>query len=191
MVLYIDETENADYFIVTGLLASSTADVKASYKRFKNKAQKINIPSKYKGKVFTEFKSTILDRDYSRIKRYMLEEIAELDGAVIYSCRLKKTPRINQVVKESIYITLLSSILSELKEETTVIFDRFGKPDFEEKIIKSAEINTNITDIYACDSQMDPGLQFADNLCSVIRHHKAETDIHNFYEIIERLVREV
>lgn len=37
MILYIDETENDNYFIVTGLLVTSKQNVDMTYKRFKKK----------------------------------------------------------------------------------------------------------------------------------------------------------
>ena len=191
MILYIDETENDDYFIVAGLLVESPTDVLTSYKRFKKKIKGISIPSKYKAKVYTEFKSTLLDRDYRRIKQRMLMEIQELNGAIIYSCRLKKGVKLNQVLKESLYITLLSSIFGELSKETTVIFDRFGKPDFENNIKESANAFPCIKDIYPRDSQTEPGLQFIDNICSVIRMYRSQKDTERFYDLIEKMVKEV
>ena len=160
-------------------------------KRFKNRIKDINVPVKYRAKVYTEFKSTLLDKDYRRIKNIMLEEIRSLDGVIIYSCYIKKTPIINQVQKESIYITLLSSILSSVDNPTTVYFDRFGKKDFEDRIISSTEGMEFIKSICPRDSQVEPGLQFVDNICSVIRLYKSNEDINNYYDMISDLINEV
>lgn len=191
MILYIDETENDDFFIVAGLLSKNIADVQAAYKRFKKKIAGMSIPHKYKARVFTEFKSTLLDRDYRKIKLHMLTEILQLNRAIIYSCRIKKGAKLNQVLKESLYITLLSSIFGELTDETQVIFDRFGKPDFEADIMESAAAFPCIKSIYPKDSQTEPGLQFVDNICSVIRMHRSQTDTENYYNLIKSMIKEV
>ena len=85
MVIYIDETENDDFFIVVGLCVSGEDRVRNAYKRFKKSIRGYVIPEKYKSRLYTEFKSTLLDRDYSRIKKRMLEEIISLDGKILYS----------------------------------------------------------------------------------------------------------
>lgn len=72
MILYIDETENDDYFIVTGLLVASKQNVDMSYKHFKKKVHAMNLSPKRKEKIFNEFKSVILDREFQRIKKYSI-----------------------------------------------------------------------------------------------------------------------
>ena len=168
MVIYIDETENDEYFIVSGFLVDCEETVINAYKRFKKSIKKYPISEKYKAKLYTEFKSTLLDRDYSRIKKRMLEEIIATNGTIIYAYRKKSTARKNQTYKESTYIELLYSILKTLEQNTTVIFDRFGKSDFEGNIISKMQSLDTVVDIYPKDSQLDYGLQFADNICSVI-----------------------
>lgn len=69
MILYIDETENDNYFIVTGLLVTSKQNVDMTYKRFKKKVNAMNLPPKRKEKIFNEFKSVILDREFQKIKK--------------------------------------------------------------------------------------------------------------------------
>lgn len=49
----------------------------------------------------------------------------------------------------------------------------------------------NIKSIYPEDSQKQHGLQFADNICSVIRRHKSEDDESHYYDVIEKYVKEV
>lgn len=191
MILYIDETENEEYFIVGGLLTESEQAVDLAYKKFKKSIRDIRIPDKYKSKVFSEFKATYLDHDYKKIKIKILEEIRELDGCVIYSCYVKKGTKFNQVLKESVYITLLSSILSSLTDDIDVVFDKFGKPDFEQRIIDSAKVNERINSIVPMDSQKVPGLQFADNVCSVIRLSKSGTDEYGYFELLKDMIIEV
>ena len=191
MILYVDETENDKLFIVAGLIAPSEQDVELAYKKFKNGIKGFKIPNKYKSKVYMEFKSVYLDHDYSKLKLKMLEEIHQIDGSVIYSCFIKKNSKFNQVLKESVYITLISSIMGALDSKTDVVFDRFGKEDFEKRIVECAKSNVNIVNIEPRDSQLIPGLQFADNICSVIRMHKSGEDEYNYYDLISDMVEEV
>ena len=90
MILYIDETENEKYFIVAGLLVSSDTVIEKTYKSFKKVISKTIIKEKNKSKLFTEFKSSILDRSYPKIKIKMLKLISSIPGAIIYSCYIKK-----------------------------------------------------------------------------------------------------
>ena len=52
MILYVDETENDNYFIVTGLLVNSKQTVDMTYKRFKKKSKCDEFKSKAKRKNF-------------------------------------------------------------------------------------------------------------------------------------------
>ena len=61
---------------------------------------------------------------------------------------------------------------------TTVIFDRFGKTDFENNIMSLTKTIPNVVSIYPEDSQRQHGLQFADNICSVLRRYKSEDDMY-------------
>ena len=49
----------------------------------------------------------------------------------------------------------------------------------------------NIITINGYDSHLEEGLQFIDNLCSVIRLHKSNSDKYSFYTIIENFIKEV
>ena len=75
MILFVDETECEDYFIVAGLLTDSKLKTDATFKKFKKKVKNFPISPKDKEKIFTEFKSVILDKKYQRIKVCMLEHI--------------------------------------------------------------------------------------------------------------------
>lgn len=79
MVLYVDESENPEYFIVTGLLLNSREEAEHVYKRFKKKARSMPVSKRDRARVFTEFKSTILDRHYQKMKIKMIESIAETE----------------------------------------------------------------------------------------------------------------
>ncbi len=191
MVLYVDETECYDYFIVTGLLVKSRGDVELAYKRLCKKAHRLNISPKKKAELFMEFKSTLIDRDYQQLKRVMLAELGLFEHGVIYTCHIKKDKVFYQRDKERAYLNMLSRIVSSIKENTDVVFDRFNKTDFEANIIKKLSSANNVNAVYAADSQREPGIKFVDNLCSVIRLHKTNTDYDGFYQIIENSVVEV
>ena len=150
MILFVDETECKDYFIVAGLLTESKSKTDDAFKRFKKKVKNFPIPPKKKEKLFTEFKSVLLDKEYQKIKVCMLEHIDSLNYSVIYS----------------VY-----------------------KKDFEEKIINSIKLNHNVLSIIQQDSRLEFGLQFIDNICSVIRLHidRKESTLYyllsNYYEV--------
>ena len=40
------------------------------------------------------------------------------------------------------------------------------------------------------DSQLEPGLQFVDNVCSIIRQNLSEINKNNFYDLIKDWVKE-
>ncbi|WP_289811598.1 hypothetical protein [Thomasclavelia cocleata] len=61
-----------------------------AYKQFKKKVNTMKLKPKIKKKIFNEFKSTILDREFQRIKVKMLKEILQIDNQIIYSCYVKK-----------------------------------------------------------------------------------------------------
>lgn len=191
MLLYVDETENKEYFIVTGLLVNSREDAEHAYKSFKKKARKMPVSKRDKAKVFTEFKSTLLDRHYQKIKIKMIESVAEIDRHVIYSCYIKKNKAFPQNYKEDVYIAMLSKIVLSIEEDISIIFDAFNKQDFEERIIERISGYINVQAIMARDSQKEAGLQIVDNMCSIMRMHVSGTDTHDFYSMVEDWVQKV
>ena len=191
MLLYVDETENDEYFIVTGFLVESREVADRAFESFKKDIKDMPINKRDKSILYTEFKSTILDRRYSRIKRKMLEKISSMDKSIIYSCYIKKGNYFTQTFKEETYMTLLSKIVSSTEKEISVIFDTFNKNDFEEEIIERISSYSHVQAIMARDSQKEKGLQFVDNICSVIRLNKSGNDEYGFYKIIEEAVKEV
>ena len=70
-------------------------------------------------------------------------------------------------------------------------FDYFNKADFETSIIRKLKSLPNVKAAYAVESQNNAGIQFADNLCSVIRLHKTGADEYGFFPLIEKWVKEV
>lgn len=191
MILYVDETENGEYFIVTGLLLESREITEKMYKSFKRKARNMTVSKRDKASLFTEFKSTMLDKHYQRIKIKMIETIVEQEHSVIYSCYIKKNKGFPQNFKEDTYIALLSRIILSIEANVSVIFDSFNKADFEARIIKRMSEYNNVQAIMARDSQLEGGLQFVDNMCSVIRMKMSDSDKHGFYPMIEKWVQKV
>ena len=191
MILYIDETENSEHFIVTGLLLESEQLTNNIYYSFKKKIVSYKVSNAYKAKLYTEFKSHILDSRFQSIKKRMLTTITSANGAVIYSTHIKKDKHINQELKEEVYIKLLGNIVSSITEDIDIIFDEFKNSKFEEKIINSAYTYPNVKSAKPDDSQLVPGLQFVDNLCSVLRLKLSNQDKYDFYSYIEGYVKEV
>ena len=187
MYLFVDETENDDYFIVTGLLVPSKESVNIAYKRFKKKINSMNINPKMKQKLFNEFKSVLLDRQFQRIKIKMLEEIIRIDSQIIYSCYIKKEDIFNQEIKENVYIDLLTKIVCSIDNNIHVIFDSFNKSNFESKIIYSIKHLENVLSIESKNSYDEPGIQFVDNLCSVIRISYLDSK-NDYYQIVQNKV---
>ena len=191
MTLFIDETEKDEYFIVAGLLVYSDPDVELAYKKFKNSIKGLRISDKAKSRMYVEFKSTVLDRCYQKVKIKLLENISAIDAEIVYSVYKKKNIKLYQSQKESIYITLISNIMNSLQDSTHVVFDRFGIPAFEERIKKLKIIYKNVDTISEADSQVVHGFQLADNICSTIRLHITKKDQYGFFKIIESKTREV
>lgn len=189
MILFVDETECEDYFIVAGLLTESKLKTDVTFRKFKKKVKNFPIPPKKKEKLFTEFKSVLLDKEYQKIKVCMLEHIDSLNYSIIYSVYKKDGNKFNQDSKERIYLQLLNNIVLNIDEQIDIIFDTFNKKDFEEKIIKSLSQLPNIDSIKSQDSEIEFGLQFIDNICSIIRLHidKKESTLYyllsNYYEV--------
>ena len=78
-----------------------------------------------------------------------------------------------------------------IDQRTEIVFDSFNKLDFENKIISEISTNQNVISIIPLDSQNCAGLQFVDNLCSIIRLKKSNKDAYFFYKQIENSVIEI
>lgn len=189
MVLYVDETENEEYFIVAGLLAENEASINLAYRQFKNKIKGYKISQKAKSRLYTEFKSVLMDRNYPKYKRKMLEEISSIDCSILYAYYSKNGSNINQILKQSIYITLISEIVSCVEGDVDIVFDGFGIEDFESDIVKGVRAFSQVTSARPGDSQEEKGLQFIDNLCSTIRRHISTDEQDMFYDVVSNQVR--
>ena len=188
MMLYVDETENSELFIVTGLLVKSEVEINNAYYSFKNQINKLKIQKRYKSKLYIEFKSTTLDSRFQRIKIKMLESLNKIDNTVIYSVYFKKSRHMKQSVKDKIYIRLLSSIIDCIDEndQLNVVFDEIPNKQTINSVIKTISKRRNVISIISSDSQLIPGLQYVDNLCSVIRISRCGNDQYGFYKIIKK-----
>ena len=185
MMLYIDETENNKMFMVVGLLVNSKSDIDMSFKRFKNRINEIGLKPKDKQVICIEFKSFILDRKFQRIKNMLLNELNKLNYVIFYSCYSKNKESMKQSKKEKIYINLLEKIVDNIDNEVDIVFDDFGRIDFEDKIITRLSKKYNVKSVTPKNSQKEAGLKYVDNICSVIRLYRSNEDRFKFYELIK------
>ena len=192
MLLFVDETENEQYFIVVGLLVNSEESINLAYKRFKNSINHYPLPNKTRSKLYSEFKSVLLDRNYHKIKEQLLLEVLKTNGTVYYSLYEKKTKNFNQSLKEKIYLRLLNRMVAGIQyDNVEIIFDKFGINDFENKIVQEISKYAIISKIHPEDSQIYSGLQFVDNIASVIRLHLSNMDEHQYYRIVETMIIQI
>lgn len=191
MILYVDETASKEFFIVTGLLVNNSSDVALAYKRFKKYANESRLSNEQKVDLFVEFKSIKMDKHFQKLKKQMLVELNQFEYCTVYSCYVKRNPVFTQKQMERTYLNLISKIVSSIEKDIDVVFDRFNKKDFESAIVKKLLSYENVKSARAVDSQNEVGIQYADNLCSVIRLNKTNTDAFGFYKVIEPFVKEV
>ena len=105
------------------------------------------------------------------------------------NCSTLLVDKLYERYKEECYIELLSRIVKSINDDLTVIvFDSFGNKKLEKRIINKIEKIDNVERIVTDYSFNNKGLQFADNVCGVIRKHLSEIDYENCYEIISRKV---
>ena len=77
-----------------------------------------------------------------------------------------------------------------ITKDINIIFDTFNKADFEQKIIALIEQYNHVLSVSSRDSFDEPGLQFIDNLCSVIRLSRLDNQ-NEYYKLIEKNIIEV
>ena len=123
------------------MLVNTKQDVELAFKRFKKSVGNAKIPAPLKSKLFTEFKSVIMDRTYQNMKIKMLSELNEFEHCVVYSTFVKKTKNLSQKDKERAYINLIAKIASSLTKPVEIVFDMFNKKNFESEIIKKLKSN--------------------------------------------------
>ena len=89
------------------------------------------------------------------------------------------------------YIELLSRIVASISEDVSIIFDKFNLPAFETRIVQTISKYKKVQAIMPQDSQTEPGLQFADNICSILRHKKTTNTANEYYKLLENKIHEV
>ena len=183
MILYVDETESESLFIVAGLLVKSRQDAEQVFKRFKKKARNVSITDKYRARLFYEFKSNILDKDFQRLKKDMLNILNEFQYHVVYDCHTK-IGEFKQKDKERTYINMLTAIVTSIPSSVDVFFDGFRNQVFENSIIKKLESLPNVRSAKPTISETEHGIIVVDNICSVIRRHEMNQDNAGFFKII-------
>ena len=190
MILYVDETENTEYFILTGLLLKSEKVAKDIYYSFKRKANGYKMSENLKAKLYTEFKSTLMDEKFPTLKKKMIEEIKSVDNLIIYSVYMKKDKRLEKDLKFNLYTRMLSKIIESVGQELDIVFDKCSNNSVDEFITNTISKVNNVRSIKAADSQLTPGLQLVDNMCSIIRRKYTNSDINGHYELIANNVKE-
>ena len=190
MILYVDETENDEYFIVAGLVVRNYRAIDLAYRHFKNRVNNYQMKLNSKEKVYREFKSTAIDKHYQKVKNTMLEEIDKINNHFIIYSTQRKQRIFKQIDKERAYICLLSRI-AEYCGEIDIIYDSFNSRKIDKKIREELFKFANVRSIIPRDSQEEPGLQFADNICSAIRYHISFNDRYKYFEKIESKVVEI
>ena len=121
----------------------------------------------------------------------MFEELNKINPIIIYSIYTKNKEYFTQANKEKYYLEMLTKIINSVTDNICIIFDSFNKKDFENNIKSTMEKRSNVKEINSSDSQLEEGLQFIDNICSIIRLNKTHNDKYNFYKLIERFINEV
>lgn len=190
MILYVDETENNDYFILTGLLLESEKIANDIYYSFKKKANRYKIPENLKAKLYTEFKSTLMDEKFPTLKRKMIEELKTADNLIIYSIYVKKDKRLMKDLKFDLYTRMLSKIVNSIGHDLDIVFDKCSDSKVDQYIVETISSLDAVLSIKAADSQLTPGLQLVDNMCSIIRHKYTNNDRNGYYELIVENVKE-
>lgn len=192
MILYVDETENDNYFIVVGLLMSSDKEANnLFFYSFKKHTRNYKLKKNVKKKLYNEFKSFYLDKNYQKIKKNMLNIIFKNHSSSYYSYYIKKDKHISYILKKNMYIKLLDCIVKDIDSCIDIVFDEFGDINFEESIIDKISRNSNVKSIKAVDSRKSAGLILVDNLCSTVRLHLSNADTYNFYDIISKYCKEL
>ncbi|MBR5340882.1 MAG: DUF3800 domain-containing protein [Erysipelotrichaceae bacterium] len=185
--LYIDESLDENLFVVGGILVDNEQDMLLAYRQFKKSIDSIPMTRKQKERITHEFNASLLDKSFPQIKRKLLYKLNVFDCKVVYASANKHNIK-SQKEKEKTYIHLLSRIIEIINEDVIVVtFDSFGNARFERDIISAISNYKNVSSIRNDLSFNNKGLQFADNVCGVIRKHLSGNDADDFYKIIESM----
>jgi len=160
-----------------------------AYHQFKKQFNEIPLTRKQKERISFELKSSVLESSFPQIKRKLLYKLNLLNCKIVYSFR-SVDGILKQDKKESLYLDCLKSIVNGINDDITIItIDELGSYKFESIVIQEISKLDKVKSIRKDSSFNSKGLQFADNVCGVIRKHISNTDTDNYYEIIERKVK--
>lgn len=186
MYLYIDETEDKDYFVVGGILVPDKDTLTGIHKRIAKMIRRQKYSDKTKSKLLTELKDYQINKSYRKIKRTILEEL-EGSGTYYYSLVGKKT-HFKQVDKERIYIRLLKKIASKIECEIYIIYDEFRLQRFHNNIEVELMKLDNVLTVKSGNSQSSKSLQFADIICGTVRRYHQDQDTEMFNLIKDKVI---
>ena len=120
----------------------------------------------------------------------MIEEIKAVDNLIIYSVYVKKDKRLEKDLKFDLYTRMLSKIIESVGQDLDIVFDKCSNNSVDEFIAKTISKVQNVNSIKAADSQLTPGLQLVDNICSIIRRKYTNSDINGHYALIASNIKE-
>lgn len=186
MYLYIDETEDKEYFVVGGILVVEKSTLTGIHKRITKIIKRQKYSDKTKSKLLTELKDYQLNKSYRKLKRTILEEL-EGSGTYYYSLVIKKT-HFKQVDKEKIYIRLLKKIASKIDCEINIIYDEFRLQRFHNNIEVELMKLSNVISIESGNSQSNKSLQFSDIICGTVRRYHQDQDTEMFNLIKDKVI---
>jgi len=189
MILFVDETESKSLFIVAGMLVESRQIVESEFRQFKKKASKLILPSKVKANLFKEFKSTLMDSDFTKLKKELLFHVMRCNPVIMYCCLRKKEKKFCQMEKESTYLKMISAVAHQIVEPTVLLFDSFGITRFEERIVrKTASVGIESKPV---KSETEKGIIMVDNVCSVLRMNEEGRDGKELFQTISTATKKL
>lgn len=187
--LFIDESINENTFVVGGILIENDTEHFVAYNQFKKQIKEIPLTRKQKDRITFEFKSTLLEQSFPKIKRKLLYKLIALNCDIVYSSK-NLTSNINQELKQNYYIKCLSNIINNINNELIIVtIDELGNKKFENNVFDKVNKYENVKSITKDNSFNNKGLQFADNVVNIIRKHISKIDKNNFYELVAGKVK--
>jgi hypothetical protein len=186
MYIYIDETEDKDYFVVGGILVEEENTLTSIHKRITKIIKRQKYSAKTKSLLLTELKDYQLNKSYRILKRTVLNELAG-SGSYYYSLYIKKK-HFKQVDKEKMYIRLLKEIASKIDSKINIVYDEFRLQRFHNNIEVELIKLDNVISIESGNSQSNKSLQFADIICGTIRRYHQDQDTEMFNLIKNKVI---
>ena len=186
MYLYIDETEDSNYFVVGGILVKDKKILVRIHKSITKLIKRQKYSPKTKSLLLTELKDYQLNKSYRILKRTILKELED-SGSYYYSLYIKKR-HFKQVDKEKMYIRLLKKIVSRIDSRINIVYDEFRLQRFHNNIEVELMKLDNVLSIESGNSQSNKSLQFADIICGTIRRYHQDQDTEMFNLIKDKVI---